>query len=295
MNAVTKSTLLRILSALVALPVYAFTIVTDRWYMTPILGCSLLVTLACLYEFYRITDRGEAGKAFMATGIAAAVLVNLMVFYSAFGHMYNWRTLFLPLDVRMLFFILTAALALALALQLFTRPIAGGTYSLGVTALGLVYIVFFFSHIILMRALTNGVYYILLLNIVVMINDSAAYFGGVLLGKHKTNFAVSPNKSWEGYATGLVGSVVATIVTVKIFAALNGPELFGVVESVILGVFLGMAGNLGDLVESAFKRDGSTKDSGSIIPGHGGMWDVFDALIFSFPLFYYYLILRGVR
>jgi len=63
---------------------------------------------------------------------------------------------------------------------------------------------------------------------------------------------------------------------------------------VLLGVALSVLGNLGDLIESAVKRDGSIKDSGSIIPGHGGMWDVFDALIFSMPLFYYYLMLKGV-
>ena len=67
------------------------------------------------------------------------------------------------------------------------------------------------------------------------------------------------------------------------------------VEAAIVGGFLSLLGNIGDLIESAVKRDGNIKDSGTIIPGHGGMWDTFDAIILSLPIFYYYLILTGVN
>jgi len=73
-----------------------------------------------------------------------------------------------------------------------------------------------------------------------------------------------------------------------------GVQLFSMIEAAVAGIFLSILGHIGDLVESAIKRDGSIKDSGSIIPGHGGMWDAFDALIFTYPLFYYFLILKGV-
>lgn len=293
MSDVKQATIYRILSALVALPLYTFTIVTEAAWRLPLLGCSLIVTLASLWEFYRITDKGEQGRAFMVPGMIGAVAVNALMYWYAFGATLGTACTLPAFDARLVMGLVAVAVALVLVLQMFTRPLAGAAYSTGVTVLGLVFIVLFFSHIMLMKTLPNGVFYILLLNIVVMINDSAAYFGGVFLGKHKTGFAVSPNKSWEGYAFGLVFSIVAMIVTVEIHTALYGTRLFHPIESVIVGALLSVFGNFGDLAESAFKRDGSIKDSGSIIPGHGGMWDVFDALIFTMPLFYYYLVLRG--
>ena len=121
-----------------------------------------------------------------------------------------------------------------------------------------------------MKALTDGVYYIIILNVVVMLNDTVAYFGGVLFGKHKTGFPVSPNKSWEGYFSGLLFSVLSMVITNQVYRSFFGKGLFAMVEAVFLGIALSVLGNLGDLVESAVKRDGAIKDSGSIIPGHGG-------------------------
>ena len=294
MSDVKKNTLIRVLSAVVALPVYVFTIVTDLGQAIPILICSLIVTLACLYEYYCLTERGEEGSPFMKTGMAFAVVINIVMYLFAFGKLYGYSRYISIFDARVVMFVMTLFLSVILVLQLFTRPLKGAAYSLGVTLFGLAYIVFSFSHIILMKALVNGVYYIIILNVVVMLNDTFALFGGILFGKHKTGFPVSPNKSWEGYFSGLLFSVLAMVITNQVFISFFERNLFGIIEAVILGIVLSVAGNLGDLVESAIKRDGSTKDSGSIIPGHGGMWDVFDALIFSYPLFYYYLILKGV-
>ncbi len=294
MSDVKKNTLIRILSAVVALPVYVFTIVTDLAQAIPILACSLIISLACLYEYYCISERGEEGRPFLKTGMAFAVVINIVMYLFAYGRLYGYSRYIPVFDARVVMGVVTLFLSVVLALQLFTRPLKGAAYSVGTTLFGLIYIVFSFSHIILMKSLVDGVYYIIILNIVVMVNDSFAYFGGVLFGKHKTGFSVSPNKSWEGYFSGLLFSVLAMVITNQAFISFFGKNLFGMVESVILGIVLSVTGNLGDLVESAFKRDGSTKDSGSIIPGHGGMWDVFDALIFSYPLFYYYLVLKGV-
>ena len=294
MSDVKKNTLIRVLSAVVALPVYVFTIVTDLAQAIPILVCSLIVTLACLYEYYSITERGEEGSPFLKTGMAFAVVINIVMYLFAFGKLYGYSRYIPIFDARVVMGVMTLFLSVMLVLQLFTRPLKGAAYSLGVTLFGLVYIVFSFSHIILMKALANGVYYIIILNVVVMLNDSFALFGGVLFGKHKTGFPVSPNKSWEGYFSGLLFSVLAMVITNQIYISFFDKSLFSMVEAVILGIVLSFTGNLGDLVESAIKRDGSIKDSGSLIPGHGGMWDVFDALIFSYPLFYYYLILKGV-
>lgn len=294
MSDVKKATLMRVMSAAVALPVYVVTIVTDWFQSVPIVICSLIVTLACLYEYYQITDRGDEGRAFRAPGMAFAVALNLLMYVFAYGKLYGYGRYIHVFDARIIGAFVVLLLSLVLTLQLFTRPIRGASYSLGVTLFGVLYIVFSFSHIILLKALADGVYYIVILNIVVMLNDSMAYFGGVFFGRHKTGFPVSPNKSWEGYFSGLLFSVLAMVITNQAYIYFFDRRLFGMVESVFIGIALSVLGNLGDLVESAVKRDGSIKDSGSIIPGHGGMWDVFDALIFSTPFFYYYLILKGV-
>jgi phosphatidate cytidylyltransferase len=294
MSDVKKNILIRVLSAVVGLPIYVFTIVTELAQSIPILVCSLIISMGCLHEYFSITNRGEEGRSFFKTGMAFAVIINIVMYLFAFGKLYGYGRFIPGFDARVIMGVISLFLSISLALQLFTRPIKGAAYSLGVTLFGLVYIVVSFSHIILMKSLTDGVFYIIILNIVVMLNDVFALFGGVLFGKHKTNYPVSPNKTWEGYFSGLLFSVLAMVITNQVYVSFFNKNLFGMLESVFLGIALSVLGNLGDLVESAFKRDGSTKDSGSIIPGHGGMWDVFDSMIFTFPLFYYYLLLKGV-
>ncbi len=286
-------TLFRVLTGVVALPIYFLALAADSFNSVSILIASLAITLITLYEYYKLCDKGEEGKPFIIWGITAGVAVNIIVYYFAFGGKlgFIYSSIF---EVRIIFAFLALFLGVILVIQLFGRPIKGGIYSLAVTVFGVIYIVFFFSHIIFMKALHNGFLYILILNIVIMINDTAAYFGGSLFGKHKLNFSVSPNKSWEGYFSGLVFSIVFMIITNEIYAAFLNKNLFSLLECFIVGAFLSTLGHIGDLVESAVKRDASKKDSGTLLPGHGGMWDVFDALIFSLPFFYYYLILKGV-
>ncbi len=294
MSDVKKNILIRVMSAVVALPVYVFTIVTDLAQSIPILVCSLIVSMACLFEYFSMTNRGEEGRPFVKTGMAFAVVINIVMYLFAFGKLYGYGRFIPGFDARVFMGVITLFMAVILVFQLFMRPLKGAAYSVGVTLFGLIYIVVSFSHIILIKSLADGVFYLLILNIVVMLNDVFSLFGGVLFGKHKTKFPVSPNKSWEGYFSGLLFSVLAMVITNQVYISFFNKNLFGMLESVFLGIALSVLGGLGDLVESAFKRDSSAKDSGSIIPGHGGMWDVFDAVIFSQPLFYYYLLLKGV-
>lgn len=289
MSGTKSATMTRILSAVIALPVYVFGLYTDVLYSLPVLVVSAVVSVVCLYEYYQIAGRGEGSDPFVALGIAGGIAVNVVMYLYAFGG-FNVK----PFDARVMFAMIALLLTALLVAQTFKRPIKGGIYSLAVTVFGIAYIVFSFSHVILIKALNCGFCYILLLNVVVMMNDTGAYFGGVYFGRHKTNFAVSPNKSWEGYFTGLLFSVLSFIITNHLILLFAGVMLFSMIEAVLLGIALSVLGHVGDLVESAIKRDGSIKDSGSIIPGHGGMWDVFDALIFTTPLFYYYLMLRSL-
>lgn len=287
-----KTTLYRILTAIVALPVYFFAIGTDLIYSIPLLIASLVITLLSLYEFYIISDRGEEEKPLILLGIICGAAVNIIMYIHAFG-IFGTK-LNTTFETKIILFILVLLLAIVMVTQLFSRPIKGAIYSIAITVFGIFYVVFFFSHIFLMKAMENGFLYILLINIVVIINDSAAYFAGISIGRHKVNFAVSPNKSWEGYIFGMLFSIIAVIVTNMIYSSFLDKNLFFLGEAVIIGILLSLFGNFGDLIESLIKRDGSKKDSGSLLPGHGGMWDVFDAMIFTIPLFYYYLLIKGV-
>ena len=289
-----NETLKRLLSAVIALPIYFFLIITDAFNGFPILVLSLIISLVCLHEFYQMNSaKNPSAKPFVVTGMFFAALVNIVFYLVWVQSLHSKGYLFFE-DFPFIFFtaIITFLVAISFCFQIFRRSIDGAIYSLGVTLFGVIFIVVFFSHIILISALKDGYIYILVMNIVVIVNDAAAYFGGVLFGKHKAGFAVSPKKSWEGYFFGLLFSIIIMFLACEFVSAFFEIELFGRIEAVIVGVFISILANIGDLAESAIKRDANVKDSGKIIPGHGGMWDVFDAMIFTMPFFYYYLLLR---
>lgn len=138
-------------------------------------------------------------------------------------------------------------------------------------------LVFFY----LIRDLPEGWFWIIILLSATWASDTFAYFTGRFLGKHKMAPLLSPKKTMEGAVGGVLGSVLLCYVF-----ALWLPK-FEVLPLLIIGFVIGMASLLGDLVESATKRQAGVKDSGQIIPGHGGVLDRFDSLLFTAPLVYY--------
>ena len=288
MNSRLREMLIRIASAIIALPVYFFAIITDALYSLPILLISLLITLVCLYEFYLIAEHAGA-KPFKTAGMVTAASLNILIYLYGYGKVLGFSR-FGDMNFQYILFVIIIFITVICILHLFKRPIQGGIFAISATLLGLVLIVIPFAHIILMKSLRDGVFYIMLINITVMLNDVAAYFGGVLFGKHKINFPVSPNKSWEGYCFALFFCVLSTLLFSQFCLIFYGRNLFSLHEAVIAGILISLSAAIGDLVESAAKRDSGIKDSGSIVPGHGGMWDVFDAMIFTMPLFYYYIV-----
>jgi phosphatidate cytidylyltransferase len=128
---------------------------------------------------------------------------------------------------------------------------------------------------------------ILALYLITWMGDSAAYFVGSLFGRHKLAPQVSPKKTWEGAFGNLAGNVLAALL-IKAFVCIQ----WSVVDAVAIGLLLGVFGTLGDLVESTWKRSAGVKDSnmgGLAIPGHGGMLDRLDSLIFAAPALYAYV------
>ncbi len=293
MSVLNRETFFRVLSALVALPVLFYIFITDDFLSTPILIGSIVISLASLYEFYMIVDRGDDGSPFVKTGLLFGLIFNIAIYLLGFGKLYGLGR-FAGGGGNFILSILFLMVVVVMVLQLSSRSLKGASYSVAVTVLGVVFIVLFASHLILLKSLKDGVFYIMTLIVVVMLNDSGAYFGGLLLGKHKVGFELSPNKSWEGYFSGLFFGILGFILANQVALSFFGRELFTMMEAVLLGIFLCFLADLGDLVESLIKRDGGIKDSGSIIPGHGGMWDVFDAIIFTLPFFYYYIVFRGL-
>jgi phosphatidate cytidylyltransferase len=118
----------------------------------------------------------------------------------------------------------------------------------------------------------------------IWICDTAAYFGGSTFGRHRLFESVSPKKTWEGAIFGFIFSIL-TMVAAKILVL--GYLAFQ--HAIVIGVLIGVFGQLGDLIESRFKRDAGVKDSSKSIPGHGGFYDRFDSLVYISPIVYLYI------
>ena len=164
--------------------------------------------------------------------------------------------------------------------------------NLGASFLGILYIGLFSSALIAIREFypnindlyDRGGYVIISMLTTIWVCDSAAFFGGTALGKHKLFPRISPNKSWEGALFGFVFAILTMFL-----AKLVVLDFLSWSNVIVLGIIIGIIGQLGDLVESSIKRDASVKDSSSIIPGHGGIFDRFDSLLFSAPAVWLYL------
>jgi phosphatidate cytidylyltransferase len=153
-----------------------------------------------------------------------------------------------------------------------------------ITVLGVCYVSWLLGHAIWLRALAAGVAWILLLLWVTWIGESTAYLIGSTMGRRKLAAVVSPKKTVEGAVAQLVVSPVAALVVGNwLIPSMSGREAVGV------GLLLGASGQVGDLVESLLKRSVGTKDTGDLIPGHGGILDRVDGLLFNTPVLFYYV------
>lgn len=159
-----------------------------------------------------------------------------------------------------------------------------GPYDAMATVLGIVYVVFFSYHMHLIDTTNYGIL-VWIVCIAAFGSDIMAYFTGYLIGKHKLCPNLSPKKTIEGAVGGIIGA--------GLFSGLFGfffcKEIF--IHTIILGVIGGAVSQAGDLTASAFKRKMGIKDYGNLIPGHGGIMDRFDSVIFVAPFIYYYIII----
>lgn len=156
-------------------------------------------------------------------------------------------------------------------------PVDEAARRIGFMLAGPLYAGFLLSSIALVHAYPSGGSWVLLCMFVAWLSDTFAYFGGKFFGKHKLYPKLSPKKTVEGAVSGLLGSVLGAVAISLFFI----PEQLPVVHAVVLGVFGGALGQAGDLFESLIKRSVGVKDSGQLLPGHGGILDRVDALMYT--------------
>ena len=273
-----KNLLIRTLSGAVLVAVVVAAILCSEG---SLFALTVLVTTGSLYEFYRLAAAGHPEKPSW-TDLYSPVAVGVIVLM--LGYLMIWKSLspeylLILLPLLFLFFILSLY-----------RKEGNAFRTLGVQVLGLVYISVPMSLLLALgkqtaadgTALYNAglvLFYVIL----IWINDVGAYLVGMSIGKHKLFERLSPKKSWEGFFGGLVFTVLA--------AVFLGPRMTGMENTpvwgwFIFGVVLTLSAVAGDLVESMFKREAGVKDSGHIIPGHGGFLDRFDAMFISLPFVY---------
>ena len=240
------------------------------------LGFVDLVILLGMLEFYGMMRR-KGIQPYRGIGVLCGLTLSTYVFFRS-GLYAN--------------FFLTFVVIALMGLELTRRDSRLAVYHVSTTVFGVIYVAFLASHMILLRELpllvdlpyADGASFVFLAFAVTWASDTGAFAIGRLFGRTPLLTRVSRNKTWEGALGGVAAAGLAGWLASQTFAPyLDAPH------AVIVGALASLVGLLGDLFESMLKRDAEVKDSGRIIPGHGGVLDRFDSLLFTVPLIYYFL------
>ena len=265
------NTATRVIVSIIAIPIIIAICIFGK---IPFMIFALGIGLISFWEFSALTNNKGANPNFIIG--AASIIALVLNAYFAF------------LEFHLIIIIISV---LMLLLELF-RNKGSAIINLGSVLLGIFYIGLFSTTLVLIREhfayseflYSEGGYLIISLMVTIWVCDSAAFFIGSAFGRHKLFPRVSPNKSWEGAVAGFIFAVVTMIAANAL--VLDKIDLF---DSIIIGLIIGVFGQIGDLIESLVKRDAAVKDSSKLIPGHGGIFDRFDSLLFTSPIIYLYL------
>ena len=249
----------RLLVAAAGIPVVFAVLYVGGWWL---FALALAASLVALHEFYGMT-RGLRPLVLAGYGGVVAALIGAQV-----G----------GIEWLLAGFLATFLLAFLLFLVAHTR--APATVSISGTVLGAAWIGFGLGSLLLLRDLSDhGRLLAFTVVIAVWADDTAAYLVGRLVGRHKFSPALSPAKTWEGFVAGTLAAIAASF-----FCLYDDRDTFlAIWEAVVLGAVVAVAAALGDLFESALKRDMQVKDSGRLLAGHGGVLDRIDAFLFAVP------------
>ena len=260
----------RLFAALIFIPIFYFTIRS----FSPF-AFFLLVSGSILigqYEFYRFYYKEPKIPQIML-GLSLGLFLSLSFYMrDHFSQGAMITTMIITIMIYQVFF---------------KRDLKDGLVDSAVILFGVIYIGWLMSHLILIRNSLNGGSLVIFLFLVTWGCDAGAYYAGTYLGRTKLSPEISPNKTIEGTIGGFIFAVILALAG----RAWLLPSL-SVRDAITLGIFLGTLGQLGDLAESLLKRSAGVKDSGNLIPAHGGLLDKVDSLLFTAPALYYYLLLK---
>lgn len=238
----------------------------------PFLFLVLALALIAVNEFYNLMMK----KGFFPAYYVGNLITAGFIIFAYYAVKRNWE----PAHSA----ILTLAAAAALIAGVFLKREKDTIVDVAVTILGMVYVGWFLSYLFFIRALTDHGGYLFFLIFTIWAMDISAYFAGRVFGHTPLLPSISPKKTWEGAIAGFLVALVAAAV----FSQTAGLVIW---HALVLGVLIGIFGQVSDLIESLIKREAGAKDSSNLIPGHGGVLDRIDSFVLTAPLMYYYLIL----
>lgn len=280
-----KTFWIRTASATVYALLFLGTLLSGRLLNNPKLGLLLFgafllfVTMGCTFEFFRMVGKqGAVPCRLLGYAYAVITLVAILISPLLSDALLGFRIMLVAITLLPVTFALSAIVQLWKESE---QPFRDAAYTL----VPMLYIALPLS---LMSSLIPdvGAYVVLMIVVMVWVNDSGAYIGGSLFGKHKMWARHSPGKTWEGTAFG----VLATLLLAVFVGPLVQPAIAWY-HWLALGFICSVIDTLGDLVESMLKRSVGVKDSGNIMPGHGGFLDRFDSLLIIMPFVFAYITL----
>jgi phosphatidate cytidylyltransferase len=263
----------RILTAVVVLPfLIASILISSLWWVFVLLAAAAMVL--GLWEFYLLARKLKLQPEVAAGYVAGAALITIPLQND-------------PANVLLVLFVIIAVtIGTLIAVTLRGAPFEKMIASVGATLLGVLYIPLLGSHLVALRTgfpQQLSAHLLSFFFLVLMGSDAGAYYTGRALGKRKLAPSISPGKTWEGVAGGIVASLaMAALAHFWFFRELPLKYMLP------LAAIMTLLGILGDLAESALKRGAGAKDAANILPGHGGILDRLDRLLFNAPLIYYF-------
>lgn len=262
----------RIISGLILIPIVIFFLAKGGVYLQ---GAILFLSLVGMYEFYRAMHKTFQPLHLLGYGCALIYLIFAQFFINA-DNMFN-------ILVSVFLVLLLAAMVI-----FHNRVMVQDIF---VTFFGFFYVCFLLSHIYLVREYAYGQFFVWLIFISAFGCDTGAYFTGILFGKHKLIPSLSPKKTIEGAIGGVVvGTLLAVLFGLSVETMFQLDEVNTVLLCFVTGIVGSILSQIGDLAASAIKRSVGIKDYGTLIPGHGGVLDRFDSVMFTAPAVYYIML-----
>lgn len=276
----------RVITALLLIPLPVAAVwFGEPWFTSLIAIFGVLAAL----EFYRL---GSSAKVTPATYLG---LILILIFIISRNPDMLSR-LESSLDTTLISTLrLAAAMVSTLIWILLRSRKEGAIASWAWTMAGILYVGWLLGHVVSLRGLTDGRSWVFFILLTTVASDTAAFFIGRAIGRHKLTPQISPNKTWEGAIAGVIGAVIFSLLfsPPELFSLTNPLHIQGLSygEAILLGALVSIFGQFGDLTESLLKRNAKVKDSGNLLPGHGGVLDRLDSIIFASVVVYYFAVL----